>query len=128
MASWAGTSAKRADCISRGATRFCKLARHFPGWAVRGTAAGLHLVAEPPADVDIRLVVKRAATRSVRLHPLSDYARNDRGRRGLVFGYASLSEREINEGIRRMLLQRRDPEECVAGPARAVVDEMKGEA
>lgn len=48
-------------------------------------------------------MVHRAATRSVRLDPPSDYARNDCSRRGLVFGYASLSEREIDEAIRRLL-------------------------
>lgn len=78
------------------------LVRHFPGWTVRGAAAGLHLVAEPPAHVDIGLVVTRAATRSVRLYPLSDYTRTKSGPRGLVFGYAKLSEREIAEAVRRM--------------------------
>jgi GntR family transcriptional regulator / MocR family aminotransferase len=78
------------------------LIRHCPGWTVRGAAAGLHLVAEPPPHVDIALVVTRAAMRSVRLYPLSGYAGNSGGPRGLVFGYASLSEREIAEAVRRM--------------------------
>jgi len=78
------------------------LGRHCPGWTVRGAAAGLHLVAEPPAHVDIALVVKRAAMRSVRLYPLTDYTRHSRGPRGLVFGYANLSERQIGEAVRRM--------------------------
>jgi len=78
------------------------LARHCPGWVVHGAAAGLHLVAEPPAHVDIALVVKRTATRSVRLYPLSDYTRHAIRRRGLVFGYAGLSEREIAEAVRRI--------------------------
>lgn len=78
------------------------LAHHCPGWTVGGAAAGLHLVAEPPTQVDIALVVKHAAMRSVRLYPLSDYARHATGARGLVFGYASLTEREIAEAVHRM--------------------------
>jgi GntR family transcriptional regulator/MocR family aminotransferase len=92
----------RRQYWSRRAALLQALARHCPGWTVHGAAAGLHLVAEPPEHVNIAQVVSRAATRSVRLYPLSDYASRDRRRRGLVFGYARLSELEIAEGVRRM--------------------------
>jgi GntR family transcriptional regulator/MocR family aminotransferase len=77
------------------------LARHCPDWRIRGAAAGLHLVAEPPPQVDLAQMVKRAARRSVHVYPLSDYGGQGSGPRGLVFGYANLSESEIAEGIRR---------------------------
>jgi GntR family transcriptional regulator/MocR family aminotransferase len=77
------------------------LARHCPGWTVRGAAAGLHLVAEPPEDLDTARILRNAAARSVRLYPVSDYTAAP-SRPGLVFGYARLSEQEIAEGVRRM--------------------------
>ena len=78
------------------------LSRHCPGWRVRGAAAGLHCVAEVPDLVDIRRLVEQCAARSVRLYPLSDYMGRPPMPRGLVFGYARLSEREIAEGVRRI--------------------------
>lgn len=87
---------------SRRAAFLQALSRHCPGWRVHGAAAGLHLVAEPPTGVDISLLVARAAKRSVRLYPLSDYAFHRPGRPGFVFGYANLSEPEIGEAFRRM--------------------------
>jgi GntR family transcriptional regulator / MocR family aminotransferase len=87
---------------SRRAALLKALSRQWPGCVVRGTAAGLHLVAVPPRPVDIPRVVSGAAARSVRLYPLSEYATRDRDQRGLVFGYASLSEAEIAEAFRRI--------------------------
>src|SRR5262249_18622272 len=75
------------------------LARHCPDWTVCGAAAGLHLVAQPPNRVNIRQLVSRAAARSVRLYPLKEYAGDGRSHRGLVFGYARLSESEIKEAV-----------------------------
>jgi len=39
----------------------------------------------------------------VRLYPLSDYTSRETSRRGLVFGYARLTEVEIGEAVRRSL-------------------------
>lgn len=78
------------------------IARHCPRWRVRGAAAGLHLLAESPASVDVERLVKRAAALSVRLYPLSRYTARPSTRAGIVFGYASLSETEIAEGMRRV--------------------------
>lgn len=76
------------------------LERHFPGWAIQGAAAGLHLVAEPPARAEVTRLVARAARRSVQLYPLSDYGWRGPKRQGLVFGYARLAEDQIAEAIR----------------------------
>jgi GntR family transcriptional regulator/MocR family aminotransferase len=78
------------------------LSHHCPDWQVHGAAAGLHLVAQPPLRSSIARIVARAAAASVRLYPLSDYASRATGRRGLVFGYAGLTEAEIAEAVRRM--------------------------
>jgi GntR family transcriptional regulator/MocR family aminotransferase len=78
------------------------LSVHCPDWSVLGAAAGLHFVAVPPGEVDIPRIVRRAAARSVRLYPLSDYTSGGRTRRGLIFGYARLPERDIAEAVRRM--------------------------
>lgn len=78
------------------------IARYCPRWQVRGAAAGLHLLAESPASVDIDRVVQRAAEASVRLYPLSRYTVGAPRQAGLVFGYARLTEREIVDGMRRV--------------------------
>jgi GntR family transcriptional regulator/MocR family aminotransferase len=80
---------------------FGALSTHCPDWTILGAAAGLHLVAVPPPHVDIPRIVRRAAARSVRLYPLSDYASTGAAR-GLIFGYARLSEDDIAEAVRRM--------------------------
>jgi len=78
------------------------LSRHYPDWGVRGAAAGLHLVVQPPLRSPIARIVDRAAAASVRVYPLSDYAWRTTGRHGLVLGYAGLTEAEIAEAIRRI--------------------------
>lgn len=78
------------------------LAQHLPTWRVRGAAAGLHLVAEPPPEIDLDDLVRRCAASFVRLYPLAAYASDASAPRGLVFGYAGLTETEIWEAARRM--------------------------
>lgn len=78
------------------------IARHCPRWRVRGAAAGLHLLAESPASVDIDRLVRRAAELSVRLYPLSRYTVGGSRQAGLVFGYARLTEPEVAEGMVRV--------------------------
>jgi len=78
------------------------LAKHFPDWTVRGAAAGLHVALQPPPGTDVAALVARAAARSVRLYPLSAYMFRYRIPDGLVFGYACLSEAQIDEAIRRI--------------------------
>jgi GntR family transcriptional regulator/MocR family aminotransferase len=65
-----------------------------------GIAAGLHLVAYLPAELDEAAVVDAAARRGVAVHGLAPYRISQAGRPGLIFGYAALSERAIAEGVR----------------------------
>ncbi len=75
------------------------LARRLPDWRPTGAAAGLHLVAEAPAGIDVQEVVKLSATRSVRVYPMRDYCFKVFMGPALVFGYGSLSEGQIGRGI-----------------------------
>ncbi len=80
------------------------LARHLPGWQVRGLAAGLHVVVEPPHGMDEAQIVGAAARHSVRVYPMSDYrARpsND-APPALVLGYGGLNEAQLREAVRRL--------------------------
>ena len=65
-----------------------------------GIAAGLHLVAYLPRDLDEAAVVEAAARRGVAIYGLAPYRLVARGRPGLIFGYATLGERTIGEGVR----------------------------
>lgn len=66
-----------------------------------GANAGVHVVAWL-RDFDVsRLdeLKKRAADRSVGIYPVTPYYMRPPRRAGLLFGYASLTERDIREGI-----------------------------
>jgi len=54
--------------------------------------AGLHVVLLLPADVDDVAIVARLATQGVACAPLSAYALDPHGPRGLICGYARLPE------------------------------------
>jgi GntR family transcriptional regulator/MocR family aminotransferase len=75
------------------------LGDHLPELEPAGIAAGLHLVAYLPDDLDEAAVVAAAARRSVGIHGLAPYRLDGRGRPGLIFGYAELGERELREGV-----------------------------
>jgi GntR family transcriptional regulator / MocR family aminotransferase len=64
-----------------------------------GVAAGLHLVTWLPPDLDEAAVVAAAARRGLGVYGLSPYRISHPGPGGLLFGYATLSERTIVEGI-----------------------------
>ena len=79
------------------------LDRHVPGFQVQGTAAGLHAVVELGDGVDEEDLVRRAAVEAgVGLHGLTPWRFGGRGAPGLVLGYASLTEHQIAEGVRRV--------------------------
>ena len=79
------------------------LDRHVPGLQVKGTAAGLHAVVELGDGVDEEDLVRRAAVEAgVGLHGLTPWRFGGRGAPGLVLGYASLTEHQIAEGVRRV--------------------------
>ena len=75
------------------------LREHAPDLEPAGIAAGLHLVAYLPEDVDEAAVVDAAAARGVAVEGLGPYRLSD-GRPGLIFGYAALDERGLTEAVR----------------------------
>jgi len=64
-----------------------------------GVSAGLHLVAWLPPDLDETTVVNAAARRGLGVYGVAPYRISSPGRGGLIFGYATLNERVIAEGI-----------------------------
>jgi GntR family transcriptional regulator/MocR family aminotransferase len=75
------------------------LRERLPDLEPTGIAAGLHIVAYLPADLDEQSVVDAAARRGVAAYGLAPYRLSHGGRGGLIFGYATLTERTIVEGI-----------------------------
>jgi GntR family transcriptional regulator/MocR family aminotransferase len=78
------------------------LAEHLPELEPVGIAAGLHLVAWLPADLDEQAVVARAAEHGVAVAPVSAFELSPTGRAGLIFGYSDLDERAIADGVVRL--------------------------
>jgi GntR family transcriptional regulator/MocR family aminotransferase len=64
-----------------------------------GAAAGAHFVTWLPPDLDEAAVVAAAARRGVTINGVAPYRIADRGPGGLIFGYATLSERAVHEGV-----------------------------
>ena len=75
------------------------LQEYTPELEPAGIAAGLHLVAYLPDGADETAVVQTAARRGLALHGLAPYRVSCEGRPGLIFGYATLDERVLDEGI-----------------------------
>ena len=75
------------------------LRKHAPELEPAGIAAGLHLVAYLPRGADETAVVEAAARRGVAVYGLAPYRIGGEGRPGLIFGYATLAERVLAEGI-----------------------------
>jgi GntR family transcriptional regulator/MocR family aminotransferase len=98
-------------------TLLAALGEHAPQLEPRGIAAGLHLVAYLPDDADEGAVVEAAADRGVALHGLAPYWISSPGRPGLIFGFATLDEHEIVEGVETLA----DALADVAAPNGAIV-------
>ena len=77
------------------------LRRDLPELEPAGIAAGLHLVAWLPDDLDEIEVIQAAAEAGVQLAGVTPY-RLSPGPEGLIFGYSNLSERAIADGTRRL--------------------------
>jgi GntR family transcriptional regulator / MocR family aminotransferase len=75
------------------------LRRWLPHLRPAGISAGLHLVAWLPPELDEDGVVQAAARRGVGLYGITPYRVTSTGPGGLLFGYATLSERAITTGI-----------------------------
>jgi GntR family transcriptional regulator/MocR family aminotransferase len=78
------------------------LARHAPELEPAGIAAGLHLVAWLPEDLDEQAVIGAAAREGVAVAGVSPYRLAAASRGGLIFGYSNLSERAIADGVARL--------------------------
>jgi GntR family transcriptional regulator/MocR family aminotransferase len=75
------------------------LRERLPDLEPAGIAAGLHLVAYLPSGLDETTLVDAAARRGVALYGFAPYRLAHEGRPGLIFGYATLDERAITEGV-----------------------------
>jgi GntR family transcriptional regulator / MocR family aminotransferase len=75
------------------------LAEQVPELAVSGVAAGLSVMLELPAGVDDSSLERSALGAGIRVEALSRYTIHDRGRRGLVIGYARLHESAIRSAV-----------------------------
>jgi GntR family transcriptional regulator/MocR family aminotransferase len=78
------------------------LAEHLPELEPAGIAAGLHLVAWLPDDLDEATVIAAAAREGVAVAGVSPYRLSPARRGGLVFGYSNLEERQIADGVERL--------------------------
>jgi GntR family transcriptional regulator / MocR family aminotransferase len=75
------------------------LARHLPWLEPTGVSAGLHLVTWLPPHLDEAAVVAAARRAGVGLDAVGPYRISNPGPGGLIFGYATVSERAIEEGV-----------------------------
>ena len=78
------------------------LTQHLPELEPAGIAAGLHLVAWLPRHLNEATVIAAAAREGVAVAGVSPYRLSPAPRGGLIFGYSSLNERQITEGITRL--------------------------
>ena len=78
------------------------LAQHLPELRPAGIAAGLHLVAWLPQDLEEATVIAAAARAGVAVAGVSPYRLSPAPRGGLIFGYSNLNERAITDGIIRL--------------------------
>jgi GntR family transcriptional regulator/MocR family aminotransferase len=77
------------------------LARHLPELRPVGASAGLHVLAWLPPGVDEASVVQLAADAGVAVDGLTPYRRAGHGLPGgLLFGYGTVTEGAIDEGVR----------------------------
>ncbi len=75
------------------------LQERLPDFEPIGISAGIHLVAWLPDDLDEKSVAAAAADRGVGVSCVGPYRIENPGPQGLIFGYSSLNERQIVEGI-----------------------------
>jgi len=75
------------------------LRSQLPDFQPAGIAAGLHLVAYLPGDLDETTLAKSAAERGLGIYGLRPYRLSTDGRGGLIFGYATLDEETLRRGV-----------------------------
>ena len=75
---------------------------HIEGTRVTGENAGTHIVLWPRKRVDEEAVIAQAAALDTRIYGISEYFLNRPTGVGFMLGYATLTSKEIREGIRRL--------------------------
>ena len=75
------------------------LTRHLPVLEPEGASAGLHVLVRLPAGLDAGKLVRHAAGLGIGLSDARETYAGEAPGPGLVFGYATMSERFIDEGI-----------------------------
>jgi GntR family transcriptional regulator/MocR family aminotransferase len=75
------------------------LARHLPGLAVEGAAAGLHVLLRLPDAVDDVATQAAAAEREIGVYALSPMGRPGAPERGLMLGYGRLTAERIEPAV-----------------------------
>jgi GntR family transcriptional regulator / MocR family aminotransferase len=93
------------------------LARDLPWLEPVGVSAGLHLVTWLPPHLSEAAVVDAARRAGVGLEAVGPYRITNPGPGGLIFGYATVSERSIVEGVARLAQVIGGPTENVSGLA-----------
>ncbi len=83
-------------------TLLASVERHLPSLDPSGASAGLHLLAWLPDGIDERAVMARAVAAGVGLNGLTRRRMTSVGRGGLIFGYGTIAEREIEPAIRTL--------------------------
>jgi GntR family transcriptional regulator/MocR family aminotransferase len=69
---------------------------------VTGAASGAHVVLWPTDRVSENAMISAATSRGVGVYPISPYYVRRPARAGLLLGYSRMTERNIQEGIRRL--------------------------
>jgi GntR family transcriptional regulator / MocR family aminotransferase len=98
---------------------------HLPDLKPVGVAAGQHVVAWLPPHLDEAEVVAAAAAHGVRLHRVAPYRLSPGGPGGLIFGYATLSERAITDGVALLAASLRPRDGESAAPHGAGVAQLR---
>jgi GntR family transcriptional regulator / MocR family aminotransferase len=78
------------------------LEARLPWLEPTGVSAGLHLVTWLPPELDETAVVQAARRVGVGIDAVGPYRIGAPGRGGLIFGYATVNEQAIGEGIARL--------------------------
>ncbi|MBO0838143.1 MAG: PLP-dependent aminotransferase family protein, partial [Actinobacteria bacterium] len=75
------------------------VAKHLPGLAVEGVAAGIHILLRLPAGQDDGAVAAVAEEQGVRVAPLSRYSISRSSGPGLVIGYGRVTELALDGAL-----------------------------
>ena len=78
------------------------IGRHLPSLDPSGISAGLHFLAWLPDGTDEQGLVAAAAEEGIGLIGASTVHDSATDRRGLILGYGSINERQIEDGIARL--------------------------